>query len=184
MQNQPEVGFQQLGLIPFTPKAGPAPTNSAPSSCGQDSRPPHSSPPHPCPWRGETPPRGGGWAVTHRQWDLGGPVYQTVGPGVKGWGGGGTENKPYATRVGITVRLVVLWWFLGAESEDEEGGWVMGVGGRHGAWNGEECVQEMQPEPKGIIPTTAAKLFRSQPKRNTGEGRKPSARRRWQRVGM
>lgn len=48
----------------------------------------------------------------------------------------------------------------------------MGVGGRHGAWNGEECVQEMQPEPKGTIPTTAAKLFQPWPKRNSQEGRK------------
>lgn len=48
---------------------------------------------------------------------------------------------------------------------------MIGVGGRHGAWNGEECVQEMQPEPKGTIPTTAAKLFQPWPKRNTQEGR-------------
>lgn len=47
-----------------------------------------------------------------------------------------------------------------------------GVGGGHGTWNGEECVQEMQPEPKGTIPTTAAKLFQPWPKRNTQEGRK------------
>lgn len=39
----------------------------------------------------------------------------------------------------------------------------MGVGGGHG----EECVPEMQPEPKGIIPTTAVKLFQPQPKRVT-----------------
>lgn len=50
------------------------------------------------------------------------------------------------------------------------------MGGGHGAWNGEECVQEMQPEPKGIFPTTAAKLFRSWPKSNTREGRKPTGR--------
>lgn len=110
MQNQLEVGFQQLGLIPFTPKAGPAPTNSAPSSCGQDSWPPHSSPPHPCPWRGETPPRGGGWAVTRRQWDLGGPVYQTVGPEVKGWGGG---EKQRISHMQLELESQSGWWFSG-----------------------------------------------------------------------
>lgn len=35
MQSQLELGFQQLGLITFTPKAGHAP-NSAPSSCGPE----------------------------------------------------------------------------------------------------------------------------------------------------
>lgn len=35
--DQPELGFQQLGLIPFTLKAGHAPPpNSAPSSCGPE----------------------------------------------------------------------------------------------------------------------------------------------------
>ena len=79
----------------------------------------------------------------------GGSCLSDSGTRSKGLGRGEkTENKPNATGVGITVRLVVLWWFLGAESEEEEGGWVMGAGGGHGAWNGEECVQEMQPEPK------------------------------------
>lgn len=49
--------------------------------------------------------------------------------------------------------------------------------GQAWGWNGEECVQEMQPEPKGTIPTTAAKLCQPRPKRNTREGRKPAGSR-------
>lgn len=63
------------------------------------------------------------------------------------WGRGRWTDRTTTSRV-----------VLCAESQ-EEGGWVGGRRGGHGAWNLEECVQEMPPEPKGIIPTTAAKLF-------------------------
>lgn len=50
-----------------------------------------------------------------------------------------------------------------AESERKEGT-DTGAGGRRG----EECTQEMRPEPEGIIPTTAAQLCQPGPKETRG----------------
>lgn len=149
----------------------PPPPTLPPAAVAQSSWLPHSLTSPPGPWRGEIPPRGG-WAVTSGQWDL-------------GWGAprkegrvGPTDNGPSATSGRTTVPLVVPW----AEPEEEEGDGMVEWGQAWG-WNGEECVQGMQPEPKGTIPTTAAKLCQSQPKRNTQEGRKPQEAGRRQRGG-
>lgn len=82
-----EVGFQRLGLIPFTPRLDMPPPNSAASSCGLT-----PSLPHPCPYRGEIPPRQGrrGLSPVHNgtQWGV---------SRVEGQGRGQTESKPNAT---------------------------------------------------------------------------------------
>lgn len=49
------------------------------------------------------------------------------------------------------------WWFPELRQRRKKGAGVVELG-RAWGWNGEECVQEMQPEPKGTIPTTAAQL--------------------------
>lgn len=68
--DQPEFGFQQLGLIPFTPKAGHAPPTLPPGSCGPEQL--AASLPHLCtrPLERRNTTKGG-WAVTSGQWDLG-----------------------------------------------------------------------------------------------------------------
>lgn len=56
MQNHPEVGFQQLGFIPFTPKAGHALRTLPPAAVAQRCWPPRSltSPPLPLERRNTT----------------------------------------------------------------------------------------------------------------------------------
>lgn len=95
MQNQPEVGFQQLGLIPFTPKAGHAPSTLPPAAVAQDCCLPHSltSPPLPLERRNTTKAGEGGLSLVHcGTWLWWGELSR-----VEGQGGGQTESKPSAT---------------------------------------------------------------------------------------
>ena len=54
----------------------------------------------------------------------------------------------------------------------KRGGRAVELGQARG-WSREECAQGVQPEPKGTIPTTAAKLCQPRPRRNIQEGREP-----------
>lgn len=118
MQTQPEVGFQQLGLILFTPKAGHASPPLSPAAVAQDCWLPHSltSPPLPLERRNAT--KG---AAASGQWARGG-----VGPGEKGRRGG----RQRVSQVQLEAEPQSCWWFsaLSQRRKKGAGGGDLGAG--------------------------------------------------------
>lgn len=148
MQNQPEVGFRQLGLIPFTQRLDMPPSALPPAAVAQNCWPPHSlaSPPLPSESRNTTK---GGWAVASGQWDLGGES----GPGQEGRVGADRERAKRDLRQNHGPASSAL-----GRAREGRRGWGDGAGASLGLGWGRMCSRDAA-RAKGNHPNNSSKTM-------------------------
>jgi hypothetical protein len=154
MQSQPRSKIPAAGPCSLHQKAGHTPSHSAPAADGQNC----CHLPRPSPWgrRNTT------WGLSCQQWPEG------------LWGrrpaeeGGDRKQAKGSVRQNHTVPQS-LSGLHGRRSRLL--GWGEGWGWELGAWNqGRMSLRDAASTGEGVTPTTAAKLFQPQPKRNTEKG--------------
>lgn len=150
-RTNPEVRFQQLGLVPFTQKAGHTPWPLCPQQLRARTVVPLTIS-LPCPALGED------------KYHLGVKL-STVVTGMLGMCGGGvlqrkkTEDWPRVARWDRNTVPQRLSGLSGRRSSTGGGCW--------GLVTERNVFRRCSQHREGLIPTTAAKLFKPQPKRNT-----------------